>query len=85
MRSKRTILNATGMQALFAVHHCKTNSQAELDSLTIGQLSVSRAGPPIERAVSASRCRVWVKFARGAPQGWTAAYPPIASVPGGCR
>jgi hypothetical protein len=26
---------------------------AELDSLTIGQLGISRGGPPIERAVSA--------------------------------
>jgi hypothetical protein len=28
-------------------------SQAECDSLTIGQLGISRGGPPIERAVSA--------------------------------
>ncbi len=28
-------------------------SQAERDSLTIGQLGISRGGPPIERAVSA--------------------------------
>jgi hypothetical protein len=28
-------------------------SQAEVDSLTIGQLGISRGGPPIERAVSA--------------------------------
>jgi hypothetical protein len=56
LRSKRTTLNATGMQALFAVHHCGKNSQAELDSFTIGQLSVSRGGPSIERAVTASRC-----------------------------
>jgi len=46
--SKRTTLNAAGTQALFAVHHCGKNSQAELDSFTIGQLSVSRAGPSIE-------------------------------------
>jgi hypothetical protein len=57
VRSKRTTLNATGMQALFAVHHCGKNAQAGLDSLTIGQLSVSRGGPSIERAVPASRGR----------------------------
>ena len=55
MRSKRTALNAAGTQALFAVHHCGKNSQAELDSFTIGQLSVSRGSPPIERAVSHRR------------------------------
>jgi hypothetical protein len=45
VRSKRTTLNAAGMQALFAVHHCGNNAQAGLDSLTLGELSVSR-GPP---------------------------------------
>ncbi len=32
------------------------NAQAGLDSLTIAELSVSRGGPSIERAVCASRC-----------------------------
>ena len=32
-------------------------SQAERDSLTIGQLGISRGGPPIERAVSAPDVR----------------------------
>src|SRR5258706_9719743 len=58
------------MQALFAVHHCGKNSQAELDSFTIGQLSVSRGGPSIERAVSASRCLTdnAITFARRQPR-----------------
>ncbi len=47
MLSKRPILNAAGMQALFAVHHCGKNAQAELDSLTIGQLTVSRGARSI--------------------------------------
>jgi hypothetical protein len=41
------------MQSLFALHHCGKISQAERDSLTIGQPGISRGGPPIERAVSA--------------------------------
>jgi hypothetical protein len=45
--SKRTTLNGAGMQALFAVDHCGKNAQAELDSLTIGQLSVSRGARSI--------------------------------------
>jgi hypothetical protein len=38
-------MNAAGMQSLFALHHCGKISQAELDSLTIGQLGISRGGP----------------------------------------
>src|SRR5258707_11402830 len=37
------------------------------------------------RLVAGCRRQLWVKFGRAASPACTAAYPPIASVPGGCR